>query len=220
MWKCFLFIAALIAAAAGPSITPAAVVVNIGGPFTEEIVGTDKVVTFEVFGTDVDDSNERLNAYTIAINGFGPNFGANGVHFVVPGSNFGAAGKPTGHPYVFKDLDPVPPIENFGSTLTRLQFGATAIGQLDEVNIDNNSHNGFLRVSLVIPAGVAPGVYGVSVDPTALSLAGLGAPIVATPGQPAAFFVDIPEPSAAALLLFPSLALLRRARRPAERIAA
>jgi hypothetical protein len=214
--KRFLFICILIAAAI-PLTTSAAVVVNIGGPSTEGNVGTDRVVTFEVFGTDTDGSNERLNAYTIAINGFGPNFGANGVHFVVPGSNFGAAGKPTGHPYVFKDLDPVPPVENFGSTPTRLQFGATAIGQEDEVNIDN-THDGFLRFSVVIPANAPPGIYGFGVDPTALSLAGLGAPIVAMAGPPASFF--LPEPSAAALLLLPTLALLRRARRPAEGAAA
>jgi hypothetical protein len=70
---------------------------------------------------------------------------------------------------------------------------------------------------VLVPANAAPVTYTFAVDLTALSLAGLGAPIVATPGQPATFFVDVPEPSAAALLLFPSLALLRRARRPAER---
>jgi hypothetical protein len=203
-----LFVATLVAAAV-PSFLSAAVVVNISTSISEEIVGSDRVVTLEVFGTDVDGSNERLNAYTIAINGFGPNFSSSGIHFVVPGSNFGAAGKPTVHPYVFKDLDPVPPVENFGSTPARLQFGATAIGQLDEVNIDN-THDGFLRFSVVVPANAAPGVYGFAVDPTALSLAGLGAPIVATPGQPGSFFVDIPEPSAAAFLLISAFALLRR----------
>jgi hypothetical protein len=218
MRKRFLFIGMLVAAAI-PLTTSAAVVVNIGGPITEENVGTDRVVTFEVFGTDTDGSNERLNAYTIAINGFGPSFGANGVHFVVPGSNFGAAGKPTVHPYVFKDLDPIPPVENFSSTPTRLQFGATAIGQEDEVNVDN-SHDGFLRFQVLIPANAARGVYVFAVDPAALSLAGLGAPIVATPGQLGTLLVDIPEPSAAALLLLPTVALLRRARRPAEGAAA
>jgi hypothetical protein len=209
MWKCFLFVAALMAAAV-PSITSAAVVVNISQPMFAENIGSDRAVVFDVFGTDVDGSSERLNAYTIAINGSGNGFGTSGgVHFLVPGSNFGTAGQPAAHPYVFKDLDPVPPIENFNSTPSRLQFGATAIGQLDEINIDN-TRNGFLRFWVLIPDNAPPGGYVFTVDPTALSLAGLGAPIVATPGQAGLLFVDIPEPSAAALLPIPALALRRR----------
>jgi hypothetical protein len=207
MRKSFVLVAALLAAVV-PSLASAAVQVNIGGPSSQQVVGSDTIVSFEVFATDLDGSNERLNAYTIAIEA--SSSPASGVGFVVPGSSFGTAGRPTAHPYVFKDLETIPPIENFGSTPTRLQFGATAIAQEDEVNIDS-AHNGFLKVSVRIPATAGFGTLTLAVDPRALSLAGLGAPIVATPGNPGVIFY--PEPSAAALLLFPSLALLRRTRR-------
>ena len=61
-----------------------------------------------------------------------------------------------------------------------------------------------------IPDTAGFGTLTLSVDPRALSLAGLGAPIVATPGNPGVILY--PEPSAAALLMFPSVALLRRRR--------
>ena len=108
-------------------------------------------------------------------------------------------------------METIPPIENFGSTYNRLQFGATAIGQEDEVNVDE-LHNGFIKFSVFVPGNAPGGAYTMTVDPTALSLAGQGPPIVAMPGQPGGFF--IPEPSAAPLLLFSSLALLRRRRGP------
>ena len=214
-----LFITTLVAAA-GPLAAVAAVTINLAPsslPPTQS--GTDTINYVEVFGTDLDGSNERLNAYTIAIQGFGTGFGdPNGVRFVVPppNSTFGVAGRPTEHPYVFKDFETIPPIENFNSTPSKLQFAATAVGQNDAVDIDP-THNGFLRFGVVIPANAPPGTWTIAV--TTNSLAGLGPPIVSTPGTPATivFFPvppdpNSPEPSAAALLLFPTVALLRRRR--------
>src|SRR6186997_1250806 len=129
MRRSFLLVAALLAAAV-PSVVSGAVRVDFGTS-TSQHVGTDTLVSIEVFGTDLDGSDERLNAYTIAIDASVTP--GSGVGFVVPGSSFGTAGRPTNHPYVFKDMETIPPIENFGSTPQRLQFGATAIGQEDEV---------------------------------------------------------------------------------------
>jgi hypothetical protein len=111
-------------------------------------------------------------------------------------------------------LATVPPIENFSSTYNRLQFGATAVGVDDEVDV-GLGHDGLIRIALFIPANWNPPlpiVFPLVVDPTATSLAGLGAPIVATAGLPGGIFI-FPEPCAAAVLLVSSLALLRRRRR-------
>jgi hypothetical protein len=203
--------AALVTAlvAVVPSPTLATVVINIENTVPHS-AGTDTVLYLTAFATDVDNSKERLNAYTIAIDG--PDFTPDGVRFLVPGSNFGQAGIPTfPRPYVFKDLETVPPIENFSSTYNRLQIGATAVAAEDEVDIDD-THNGLIRIPVFVPANTRfKPVYRLVVDPNATSLAGLGAPILAVPGQPG-FIAVVPEPSAAALLLLPSLALLRRRR--------
>jgi hypothetical protein len=110
---------------------------------------------------------------------------------------------------VFGALETIPPIENFGSTASRLQFGAVAVAQEDEVNI-TNARNGLIRIPIIIPANPTPGFYELVVDPTALSLAGKGPPIVATPGPPGGFF--IPEPASVGLLGLGGLLALRRRR--------
>jgi hypothetical protein len=218
--KLALFAAALLAAAA-PSVTPGAVTINLKPQgLTPDASNrlllvpgaSDYTVRIEVFGTDADGSDERLNAYTIAItgSGLGNPFGdATGVRFGVPGSTFGAAGRPVEHPFVFKDLETTPPIENFSSTPSKLQFASTAVGQDDEVNIDP-AHSGFIAAPLIIPADAPPGVYTISVTTT--SLAGLGAPIVSTAGVPLTIMTILPEPSTVGLLLVPPLALLLRRR--------
>ena len=219
---CTALVAALLAAAA-PSLTSAAVTINLSPTFVTPLgFQTDAVVPIEVFALDLDGTDERLNAYTVAVEGAGVGGSAfgdpNGVRFVVPppNSTFGIAGRPTEHPYVFKDFETIPPIEDFNSTPAKLQFAATAVGQDDAVDIDP-THNGFLRFGVVIPANAPPGTWTIAV--TTNSLAGLGPPIVSTPGTPATivFFPvppdpNSPEPSAAALLLFPTVALLRRRR--------
>ena len=210
MRRDFLFVAALLAAAV-PPVTSAVARVDISDP-TFRVVGGGTLFDFEVFATDLDGSDERLSAYAIGIDG--PTFSSGGVQFVVPdGSDFGTAGVPIEHPYVFKDLGTVPTIENFGSMGRRLQFGAVAVGRDDEVNIDP-THSGLLRFSVLVPPTTSFGVYSIRIDPTTLELAGPGAPIVATVGRPGILMVW-PEPSAATLLLAASLALLRRRRRAA-----
>ena len=209
---CTALVAALLAAAA-PSLTSAAVTINLSPTFVTPLgFQTDAVVPIEVFALDLDGTDERLNAYTVAVEGAGVGGSAfgdpNGVRFQVPGLSFGVAGRPTDHPYVFKDLDTIPPIENFSSTPSKLQFAATTVEQDDEVDIDP-THNGLLRFGVLFPANSPPGVYILTV--TITSLAGLGAPIVSTPGTQAVI-APIPEPFAAGLLLVPSLALLRRRR--------
>src|SRR3954467_9157691 len=88
-------------ALAAPSLAPAAVTINISPFAVPPATGTDGVVYLEVFGTDVDGSNERLNAYTIVVQGAGTGadgkpFGdPNGFRFVLPppNSTFGVAGR-------------------------------------------------------------------------------------------------------------------------------
>ena len=211
---------AVAALGLAPAFASAAVVLNIENTTVDATDGLAKTAFVTVFGTDATNDNERMNAYTIAINGTGTDgsnaFGsANGVKFQVPGSNFGAAGKPTApHAYVFSALDPVPPVENFSSTASRLQFGATAINQDDEVNVGPGL-DGFIRIPIVIPAGAKSGVYTLTIDPTATSLAGVGAPIVATPGQAGTLTVTgvvVPEPASLGLIALGGLFALRRRR--------
>ena len=203
---------AVAAIGLAPAFASAAVILKIENSTVTD-VSAQQTVFVTLYGEDATGDNERMNAYTIALNGTGPGFGsANGVRFQAPTTgNFGAAGKPTApHPYVFGALDPVPPVENFSSTASRLQFGATAINQEDEVNVGNGL-DGFLRVPVIIPAGATPGVYTLSIDPAATSLAGLGAPIVATPGAAGTITV-VPEPASLGLIALGGLFALRRRR--------
>ena len=174
---------------------------------------TDQTIRVEVFGNDVTSEDEHLNAYTIAVQGAGSSGGkafgdATGVRFVVPAGSFGTAGRPTAHPYVFKNLDTIPPIENFSSTTSKLQFASTAVEQTDEANI-TDTLNGFIAMPILIPAGKAPGVYTLTVVTT--SLAGNGAPIVSTPGVPATITIT-PEPASLGLVVIGGLFALRRRR--------
>jgi hypothetical protein len=207
-----LLLGAVAALGLAPAFASAAVILNIEN-LTVTDTSAQQTVFVTLFGSDATSDNERMNAYTIAVNGTGNGFGgANGVRFQVPaGSNFGAAGRPTApHPYVFGGLDPVPPVENFSSTAGRLQFGATAINQEDEVNVGTGL-DGFIRLPVIIPAGATPGVYTLTIDPAATSLAGLGAPIVATPGQAGTITV-VPEPASLGLIALGGLFALRRRR--------
>jgi|SoiMethySBSTD1v2_1073268.scaffolds.fasta_scaffold1232602_1 hypothetical protein len=192
-----------------PVIASAAVVINVESKTVDTSGATgDTTVPVEVFGVNADGGDERLNAYTIALDG--ASFAAGGIRFTVPGASFGTGGRPTVNPFVFKDMETIPPIENFGSTPQRLQFGSTAIGQEDEVNVDP-THNGFIKLSVIVPKSTPAGVYSLTVDPRALSLAGLGAPIVATPGAPGTITV-VPEPASMGLIALGGVLFLRRRR--------
>jgi hypothetical protein len=202
-------------AAAVPSATLATVVINIERATLTAAPG-DSVMYLTAFVTDIDNSNERLNAYTVVIDA--PGFTPDGVRFVIPGSDFGLAGRPAApHPYVFKDFETVPPIENFSSTYNRLQFGATAVAPEDEVDVGVGL-DGLIRIGVFIPANWHPSSYPSAlplvVDPRVTTFWGLDGPVIALPGQEGGIFI-LPEPSASALLLVPSLALRRRPRRTA-----
>jgi hypothetical protein len=207
--KSWLAIAMLVVAA-GPSVVAATVVVNIA-PVDRVFTDNEVVWHFDVFGTDLTGDDERLTRYEIAVEGTGtsstgvPFGGANAAGFIVPELSFGRVGRPTVHPYVFNDFEPISPIEKFPSNRSNLRFGAWAIGQDDEANLDE-AHNGFLRFELRTRKEDL-GTYALAV--TSVSLTGNGPPIIATAGVPATFSI-VPEPSAAALLVAQALALLRR----------
>jgi hypothetical protein len=203
------FCPAIASAAVTINLKPQGMVPDAANKITVDKPSADLNLRIEVFGVDTDGSNERLNAYTIALQGVGNGFGdATNIRFSVPGSTFGIPGRPTEHPFVFKDLETIPPIENFSSTPSKLQFASTAVGQEDEVDITPNL-NGFIAAPLVIPATVAPGIYTLTISTT--SLAGQGAPIVSTPGVPLTIEV-VPEPATMGLVLVGGLFALRRRR--------
>ena len=198
-----------------PAFVSAAVTINMPSPNTVTATGADQTIRIEVFGTD-DGTVQNLNGYTIAVQGAGTSldgkaFGsAQGVRFSFPanGASFGTAGRPTVHPYVFKDLELPPPVENFGSTGDKLQFASTVVGGTDEQDIDAG-HNGFISMPIVIPANAAPGTYTLSVVTTSLGSA--GAPIASTAGTPATLIV-VPEPASLGLVALGGLFALRRRR--------
>jgi hypothetical protein len=218
---------AAVALGFAPAIASATVQLNfeqqtLPVTVTKGVTNADQVVFLESYATDVDNTDERLNAYTIALTGTGNGFGdPAGVRFKVPtGTNFGAAGKPVNHPYVFGLLDPVPPVENFSSTPGRLQFGATAINQEDEVNV-GPGRDGLIRVPITVPfnLNLPAGTYNYTINfvPSAASLAGLGDPIAIAPtgGTPGTFSVvviDVPEPASMGLIGLGGLLTLRRRR--------
>jgi hypothetical protein len=211
MHRPFLSAAALVLAAA-PSFAAGAVVVNIV-PVSQTFYNLQSEWKFEVYGADLTGDDERLSEYTLVVQGTGtgangtPFGNASGARFAVPtGSTFGLAGRPTVHPYVFKDFQPIPPIEMLPSSPSRVVMLAEAIGPDEEADIDG-SHDGLFRVTVVISNDSVPTTYTLAV--TSVSLTGRGPPIVATAGPPLTFAV-VPEPSAAVVLVVPALALLRR----------
>ena len=207
-----MLVTALITAAA-PSLAPAAVMINIDLVPIQGSPAVDTVVPFEVWANDLDGSNERLDGFAFAVQGSGTGadgkaFGdPKGVRFVVPALVV-EDGVPVNHPYVFKDIDPFPPVQSFNSTPSRLQIGALTAENEDEANIDA-AHNGLLRYGVLFPANASPGAYTLTLQDASLS--GKGAPIVTTVGPPVAL-TTVPEPSASILLLAPALSLLRRRR--------
>src|SRR5215208_728003 len=92
-----------------------------------------QTVFVDVFGNDLDNTDERLNTYTISVNGVG--FSGTGTlpRFNIPAGGTGSMGstvRPSAaHPFVFGGLDTIPPIESFGSTVGRLQFASNTVEQ-------------------------------------------------------------------------------------------
>src|SRR5688500_16975419 len=129
-----------------PSVASGVLRLNIGG---FEIIPTanEQIVFTDVYVVDLDDSNERLTTFTIAIDA--PRFSESGLRFAPP------VGLPSpSHPYVFKDF-PAAGLEDFGSSATRIAVGAELPGPADEVNV-TDFNNGLFRIPLLVPANFRP----------------------------------------------------------------
>jgi hypothetical protein len=199
--------AALLALACWSPSAPAAVLqVNIESP-VHVPNGQDRVVYVHVFVRDIDNTDERLTTFTIAVNGVG--FGSTGnlPRFLLPVQLPGDT-----YPYVFKDVESTGP-ESFNSTPVRLQIGDVTVPGGAEVDV-TDENNGLFRIPIFIPDNLTPGTYPIIVDLASTQFAGNGDPIVAVLGTMGAI-TYVPEPSALALLALPALALLRRRPRTA-----
>jgi hypothetical protein len=213
-----LFIASLAALVLWPAAALAVVTVQPES-VTAAPNGRDQIVTFEVFATNPNDSeNERLNAYTISLEA--PTFGATGnaPRFIIPPADqltgVISFAEPTAHPYVFGDYPgngPVDPagLSDFNTVLLSAALGGT--GQ--EANISNN-RNGFAKIQVLIPAGMPAGLYPINIPQPAeggfLSLGSAGTQIVAV-GAPG-LIGPLPEPAAAGVLASLGALALRRRR--------
>ena len=197
----------LLVVALCPVAARATVVINV-----EQIVsvptGADQTVYIEVFLRDLDNTNEQLNAFSLALDA--PLFSPNGIRFGPPEN--GSFPTPVGHPYVFGAFSGVVP-EDFGSTYNRIQVGAGTSGQTQNVDV-TDALNGLVRIPIIIPAN-APWTFNpvvVDIGPST-AFAGAGAPIVRTAGVSGGL-VTIPEPtSAGTLLAAVAAAALSRPRR-------
>jgi hypothetical protein len=174
--------------------------------------GPDTIATFEVFADNPDASeNERLNAYTIAVEG--PAFSETGARFIVPPVDAGSGtipfDLPTFHPYVFGAYPgngPVDPanLSDFNTVLLAAALGGT--GQ--EANI-SDAASGFAKLSVLIPSRDLGGIYPIILDTPLLSLGSAGLPIT-TVGENGA--IVRPEPGSLGLLAAAGLLALRRRR--------
>jgi hypothetical protein len=168
--------------------------------------GAAQTVFLDVFGVDLDNSNEQLTAFTVGIDA--PTFSANGVRFDIPGT--GLLPKPgAAHPFVFSDFAGVE-VDDFGSTFNRIQGGSALAGSTQQTNL-SDLRNGLVRLPILIPANAAPGVYAITLDPTVLDLAGQGPPVVAVPGDVGQITI-VPEPASLGLVVLGGLLTLRRRR--------
>jgi hypothetical protein len=208
----------LLGAAAALGLFPvmASAVVQINVDRLDGVIPTaaQQTVYVDVFGVDMDNTDERLNTYTISVNGVGFSGTGNAPRFSFPAGGTGSLGsivRPSAaHPFVFGGLDTIPPIESFGSNAGRLQFASNTVEQTDEVNL-SALRNGFIRLPVIIPANATPGTYPLVVDLSGTQLAGLGAPVVATLGTQGSVTI-VPEPASLGLIVLGGLLTLRRRR--------
>lgn len=192
-------VACLLALAFLPATASAAVVVHVDLRFPWEFP-VDGIYLFDVWLETDDQVNERLDAFTIAIDG--PRNQPNGVRFLQP------IQLPTArHPYVFAGVPGSEP-EDFGSTYNRVQVGAAITG----AGVDVTDGMGLFAIPVYVPA--FSGGYPFVIDPQAFSLGGSG-PLVAVP-SPLPGGIGFPAEPATLTLLFPALLMLARTRRPAR----
>jgi hypothetical protein len=181
--------------------------VVVAGP-----VPYDQTVSLEAFATNPDDAqDERLNAYTIALDA--PAFRPDGVRFVVPPPD-AASGTipfalPTAHPYVFGAYPGNGPVDPAGqSDFDTVLLSAALGGAGQEVNL-SSTLNGFATVRVLVPANTV-GIFPVNLDLQFLSLGSAGPSIAAIPAS--GFITVGPEPGCLGELAVAGLLALRRRR--------
>jgi hypothetical protein len=120
----------MMAVAFAPAAASAVVMISVE---RVEVVptGADQTVFLDVYLVDLDNTNERLNAYGLIIHG--PANSPGGVRFTQPTRLLSAA-----HPYVFKDFAGYEPLDldSNHSTLV-VSIGPQGVGV--EVNISNTN---------------------------------------------------------------------------------
>lgn len=183
-----------------PSVASAAVRLN-AERLEYARVSHDQVLFFDVFLQNIDTSSEALNGFSVAIDG--PVNSPGGVRFlpVQPPS--------ASHPYVFAGISGGP--TDHHSTAMRIQ----ASGDVFSGGVDiTDAANGLFSVPVFIPANPGPGAYSFTFDVSSIEFAdasGRFMPVVI--GSHGILIIPpIPEPTAAAFLAIPGVALLRRRR--------
>jgi hypothetical protein len=185
-------VATFAALVAFPAAAAAVVTVRIDPPVYVPN-GADQVVSFEVYAEPSDDSNERLNAFVIAIEA--PSFGGpRQPRFVIPSSfQFDL---PTLHPYVFGDQRGCDPVDPAGVSDQDTVLMSAVFGELSETDI-NDAHDGFARINVFVPADANPGFYPLTFDHQFLNLGSAGVAITVSAVDDGFF---VPEPSWVGLL--------------------
>lgn len=196
-----------------PMVASAVVVVR-----ADNVVGNPgELIPIEIFASPSDATNERLEAFTIAVEA--PSFAAaNAPKFVIPAPRRRTGAGPedpilqvfdrtTNKGYVFGPTgeEPIDPA-GFSDEDTVLLSATNA----SPVDIDDPIRSGFARLMVQIPANAQIGqVFPITIDPTFLSLAG-PALITAVPGLGS--ITVVPEPASMGLIVLGGLLTLRRRR--------
>src|SRR4051812_19467061 len=183
-----------------------------------------QTVDFDVYLENTDPAHhDRVNVFTIVIEGPGFGIGPGLPHFLIPPADIhsGIIRYPlpsASHPYLFTDHlgdsngNPYP--EDFTNTISDADSVALIASLADLPGVEiTSSRNGLARLSVVIPPDAVPGRYPIEIGHDTLALGWDFGPVPEAQGQDA-FIVVVPEPSAAAMLpLLAATALTRRHRR-------
>jgi len=192
------FLGAVALVALFPLAASAVIRVNVGQTGLE-VVGADALATVEVWAENTDPAqDERLNAFTIELNG--PDFTPGGVRFVIPppdpASGWIPFAVPNEHPYVFGAFAGNHPEDpSAGSNYNTVRLSGV-LETTDSVDL-TPSLNGFGRFQVLFPGGTPDGAYPIVFNPVPLSFGNFSATPVEVLGVPGTV---TPEPSALAAL--------------------